>query len=80
MLYCDESNGEQILLTANEFILQMLPKYCSSLGLATEKKLAIFGSTDDRLKNAVYVTQHLSYWLYALKFTNCRLALYTEDE
>ncbi|KAM3134920.1 hypothetical protein pb186bvf_012920 [Paramecium bursaria] len=76
--YCEEQNGEQILLTANEFILQMLPEFYQQLG--QDKKTQIFGSQPEKLKNAVYITQHLSYWFYSQKFTNCRLALYTDDE
>ncbi|CAK82015.1 unnamed protein product (macronuclear) [Paramecium tetraurelia] len=77
--YCEEQNGEHILLITNEFILSFLPLNFPKLG-NIEKSFRIFGSPDEKLKNAVYVTQHLSYWLYAMKFTNSRLALYTDDD
>ncbi|CAD8141314.1 unnamed protein product [Paramecium octaurelia] len=77
--YCEEQNGEHILLITNEFILSFLPLNFPKLG-NIEKTFRIFGSPDEKLKNAVYVTQHLSYWLYAMKFTNSRLALYTDDD
>ncbi|CAD8146328.1 unnamed protein product [Paramecium octaurelia] len=77
--FCDVQNGEHMLLIANEFILSFLPQ--SYLGLETiEKNFKIFGSSAEKLKNAVYVTQHFSYWLYSLKFTNSRLDFYTEDD
>ncbi|CAD8049229.1 unnamed protein product [Paramecium primaurelia] len=77
--YCEEQNGEHILLITNDFILSFLPQNFPKLG-NIEKTFRIFGSPDEKLKNAVYVTQHLSYWLYAMKFTNSRLALYTDDD
>ncbi|CAD8145432.1 unnamed protein product [Paramecium pentaurelia] len=77
--FCDVQNGEHILLIANDFILSFLPQ--SYLGLeAIEKNFKIFGSCAEKLKNAVYVTQHFSYWLYSLKFTNSRLDFYTDDD
>ncbi|CAD8064741.1 unnamed protein product [Paramecium sonneborni] len=77
--FCDVQNGEHMLLIANEFILSFLPQ--SYQGLETiEKNLKIFGSSAEKLKNAVYVTQHFSYWLYSLKFTNSRLDFYTDDD
>lgn len=78
--FCDHKNGDQILLISNEFILQLLPKYFASLGQDEERKLKIFGASDEKLKNAVYITQHFSYWLYSRKFTNSRLALYTDED
>ncbi|CAD8160030.1 unnamed protein product [Paramecium pentaurelia] len=77
--FCDVQNGEHMLLIANDFILSFLPQ--SYLGLeAIEKNFKIFGSCAEKLKNAVYVTQHFSYWLYSLKFTNSRLDFYTDDD
>lgn len=78
--FCEHENGEHVLLISNELILQMLPRYFPELGEKVEKRFQIFGSSDECLKNAVYITQHFSFWLYANKFTNSRLALYTDDE
>lgn len=78
--FCEFENGELILLISNEFILELLPRYFYELGDKVWKQFTIFGSSDECLKNAVYITQHFSYWLYANKFTNSRLALFTDDE
>ena len=80
MKFCEHENGEHILLISNEVILQLLPKYFHELGEKVERKFEIFGASDECLKNAVYITQHFSYWLYSNHFTYTRLALYTEDE
>ncbi|CAK81706.1 unnamed protein product (macronuclear) [Paramecium tetraurelia] len=77
--FCDVQNGEHMLLISNEFILTSLPQSYSGLE-KVEKSFKIFGSCAEKLKNAVYVTQHFSYWLYSLKFTNSRLDFYTEDD
>ncbi|CAD8075984.1 unnamed protein product [Paramecium sonneborni] len=77
--FCDVQNGEHMLLIANEFILQFLPQ--SYKGLETiEKNFKLFGSSAEKLKNAVYVIQHFSYWLQSLKFTNSKLDFYTDDD
>jgi hypothetical protein len=70
--YCEVQTGEHLLLISNEFILQLLPKYFAELH---EENLSfeVFGSADEKLKNAVYVTQHFSYWLYSKKFTTSKL-------
>jgi hypothetical protein len=44
-----------MLLISNEFILQMLPKYFGELA-ELNQQFEIFGSCDEKLKNAVYVT------------------------
>ncbi|CAD8166419.1 unnamed protein product [Paramecium octaurelia] len=77
--FCDVHNGEYMLLIANEFILSFLPQSYSGIE-RVEKNLKIFGSCAEKLKNAVYVTQHFSYWLFSQKFTDQRLDFYTEDD
>ncbi|KRX08297.1 hypothetical protein PPERSA_01758 [Pseudocohnilembus persalinus] len=75
--FCEVNSGENALLICNEFIIDFLPNYFEDNQnyLKIEPQNRLLGPEPEKLKNAVYLVQYFSNWLFVLRYSKAKLNL-----
>jgi hypothetical protein len=74
--FCALNNGEIALEISNNFVSDNLPLYLKDYDVSS---FFILGEGEEKLKNAVYITQHFCNWMFNNKYSNSKLEICTEE-
>ena len=67
--FCESYNSDAILQASNELITKFLPGFIEEINI----ELELIGSSEEKVKNVVYLTQYFGNWLFANYYTNLKL-------
>ena len=77
--FCTENEGESALIISNELIIDYLPQYFQAMTQQQLDRFVIIGPSEEGLKNAVYLTQNFSNWMYDNHYSNAKLVISHEN-
>lgn len=70
--FCEVNTGDSILQGSNELITNFLPSFVEEMG---SYKLVLLGSSEEKIKNVIYMTQYFGNWLFNNYFTVLKLEI-----
>ena len=70
--FCEVNTGDCILQGSNELITSFLQCFLDEI---ENDKLVLLGTSEEKIRNVIYMTQYFGNWLFNNYYTNSRLSL-----
>lgn len=71
--FCENNVGEYILQVANELITTFMPDFLKDDLKENYEGFVLLGVSEEKMKNAIYLTQYFGNWLFNNHYTNLKL-------